>query len=88
MTKGFPIVAAGFLALAACSPTPPTVASGTDAPVAGAASARPTPSAEPANANVAPTAVLNSDNRPVAIRSGLNSDPNNPSGAPGGSRTY
>ena len=28
-------------------------------------------------------AVLNSDNRPVVTRSGLNSDPNNPSGAPG-----
>jgi hypothetical protein len=27
--------------------------------------------------------VLNSDNRPIITRSGLNSDPNNPSGMPG-----
>ncbi len=28
-------------------------------------------------------AVYNSDNRPIVTRTGLNSDPNNPSGAPG-----
>lgn len=83
MTKGFSITAMGLLLLEACSPAPGTVASGTDTPVPGAASSARMASADAANQSAAPTAAINSDNKPIATRSGLNSDPANPNGAPG-----
>jgi hypothetical protein len=83
MTKRFSIAALGFLLLGACSPAPATMVSGTDTPVPGAASPARMATAETANQSQAPTAAINSDNKPVATRSGLNSDPANPNGAPG-----
>lgn len=44
----------------------------------------PIPRAQPIEVAAAGPSVLNSDNKPTQLRSGLNSDPNNPNGAPGG----
>jgi len=73
-----------ILAVTACS------ASGSggfsqDRPIPGAASAAVTGAPD---VRTPTTAVLNSDNRPIETRSGLNSDPANPNGAPGHPSNY
>ncbi len=67
-----------MLGLSACAGTSPQVASLHDQPI---------PGAHTIEAPVAGPAVLNSDNQPAGRRTGLNSDPNNPNGVPGGSGT-
>ncbi len=68
---------------AGCSTQPQSAALGTtETPVAGARAVAPIVNTPPQEAVPGP-AVYNSENKPVISRSGLNSDPNNPSGMPG-----
>jgi hypothetical protein len=78
----------GAASLAACSPSNRSLLA--EAPQGETASVtNPAPKRGAAAPVVAQTGVVggpaayNSDNRPIIVRSGLNSDPNNPSGAPG-----
>jgi hypothetical protein len=64
-----------MLATSACSYHSQEQAYSTDEPV---------PRAVPIDIAAAGPSVLNSDNKPASARTGLNSDPNNPNGAPGG----
>ena len=66
--------------LAACSNSMSPSASNADRPVPGALPPS-TSQGLPSEQMSAP--MRNSDNKPMETRSGLNSDPNNPSGAPG-----
>jgi PBP1b-binding outer membrane lipoprotein LpoB len=80
-------------ALSACSATSTTTyqAYTSDAPAPRVAvydADDPVPRAQPVEIAAAGPSVLNSDNKPVQLRSGLNSDPNNPNGAPGGGASF
>jgi hypothetical protein len=72
---------AGVGLLAACSNSMNSPPSQADLPVRGALP----PSANDDNARALQSSapLRNSDNKPIDSRTGLNSDPNNPNGAPG-----
>jgi hypothetical protein len=82
------LVALGLAALAGCTSVDrrPSLASvpesTTDDPVPFAQTLHPSPTVAPRDTVPGP-GLYNSDNKPVIVRSGLNSDPNNPSGMPG-----
>lgn len=67
----------GLAALAGCGPAPQTTSQEVQH---GAATP---PSEGGGTATPAGVGNINSDNKPTIARSGLNSDPNNPSGMPG-----
>lgn len=80
--------------LAACTTSTTTYQAYTsDGPVAvpgavAVADEDPIPRAQTIEVAAAGPSLLNSDNKPVQLRSGLNSDPNNPNGAPGGGASF
>jgi len=73
---------AGACLLSACAAQQQPVAPSSNTPVQGALPPPP-PDQRSDRVTEMGAPLRNSDNRPLETRSGLNSDPNNPSGAPG-----
>jgi hypothetical protein len=77
------ILGLGVAAVAAgCSQQVQLAGASSEQPVPGA-NAPATPMAAAPRQSVVGPGMYNSDNKPIITRSGLNSDPNNPSGMPG-----
>jgi hypothetical protein len=82
ITKIFPIAVVLVSMVAGCTRGPQVDAFDADKPTAKVEMPPTEPNPAP-NENAPAVANINSDNNPVLVRSGLNSDANNPSGAPG-----